>query len=313
MQITHQLKHLIISRKLPEGSRLPPVRELAKQLGVNVGTVVQAYRELRRDGLIDGQPGRGTQVKPFSVPQADYSRRQALLSAEIDRLAQRARSLGFSPAELHQLVGMQLSRPPGPMRVLFIGPIQAAADKYAAMLQQAFLPQDVVFEGFALGTLEARDPAVIQALEIAYYVVTLALWVPATRRALERHALPATVLGITAELTARTLEQLHALDPAGQYVVLTEERNVNTALALIEQHGALHHDRVRAVVDTQPETLARLLPEVNAVIYSFGVRPTLEAVGVPPEKRLELEFEVSQESLFRLHSVLTPASLALAD
>jgi len=48
--------------RLPIGTRLPPHRALAKQLGLSVQTVSKAYDELRRMGLVDGQVGRGTYV-----------------------------------------------------------------------------------------------------------------------------------------------------------------------------------------------------------------------------------------------------------
>ena len=112
LQITHQLRHLIISRQLAEGARLPPMRELAAQLSVNVGTVAQAYRELGHLDLVEGQAGRGTRVKSFSDPQADFSARQALLSADLGRVIARARALGLPDTEVHQLLDMGLSRSP---------------------------------------------------------------------------------------------------------------------------------------------------------------------------------------------------------
>lgn len=54
--------------RLPVGTRLPPHRSLAKQLGVSVQTVSKAYEELRRMGLVDGQVGRGTYVLDPAKP-----------------------------------------------------------------------------------------------------------------------------------------------------------------------------------------------------------------------------------------------------
>ena len=44
---------------LASGDRLPTIRELHKELGVNPNTVAKAYRELALKGLIDGQRGGG--------------------------------------------------------------------------------------------------------------------------------------------------------------------------------------------------------------------------------------------------------------
>lgn len=69
LQIRNQLRRLILSRTLAAGFRLPPERKLADTLGVNRSTVVNAYRELEADGLIESHVGRGTTVK--SVPAGE--------------------------------------------------------------------------------------------------------------------------------------------------------------------------------------------------------------------------------------------------
>src|SRR5215831_2288744 len=54
----------ITSGRLASGARLPTHRDLAYRLGVTVGTVSRAYAEAERRGLIGGEVGRGTFVRP---------------------------------------------------------------------------------------------------------------------------------------------------------------------------------------------------------------------------------------------------------
>ena len=61
-QIRDQLRAMILAGTLPEGAQLPPERRLAERLGVNRGTVTNAYRELVADGLAEACVGRGTVV-----------------------------------------------------------------------------------------------------------------------------------------------------------------------------------------------------------------------------------------------------------
>lgn len=61
-QIHRQIRDRILSGSLPPGTRLPPERILAAQLGVNRATVVVAYRELAGDGLVAARVGSGTRV-----------------------------------------------------------------------------------------------------------------------------------------------------------------------------------------------------------------------------------------------------------
>jgi LacI family transcriptional regulator len=67
-QIRMNVEFLIADGKLVPGERLPPVRRLAQQLGVNVNTVRAAYARLAADGLVQTRHGVGTAVLP---PRAD--------------------------------------------------------------------------------------------------------------------------------------------------------------------------------------------------------------------------------------------------
>lgn len=67
LQIRNQLREMVLAGSLPEGTQLPPERKLAERLGVNRGTVTNAYRELVADGLADAHVGRGTMVRRLDV------------------------------------------------------------------------------------------------------------------------------------------------------------------------------------------------------------------------------------------------------
>ncbi len=66
-QLKQQLAWLIYSGKLQTGERLPPVRQLAGRLGINLHTVRAAYHQLESDGLVATRQGRGTIILPIDV------------------------------------------------------------------------------------------------------------------------------------------------------------------------------------------------------------------------------------------------------
>ncbi|MBC7237375.1 MAG: PLP-dependent aminotransferase family protein, partial [Chloroflexi bacterium] len=72
-QIESQIRSLILEGRLPQGARLPSERILAQHLGVNRTTVVNAYRELAADGLVEGRVGYGTIVLGSS-PQREQAK-----------------------------------------------------------------------------------------------------------------------------------------------------------------------------------------------------------------------------------------------
>jgi DNA-binding transcriptional MocR family regulator len=69
-QICERLTQLVRSGQLTEGTRLPSIRRLARQIGASPFTVVDAYERLVARGLIESRAGRGFFVSPrrLSVP-----------------------------------------------------------------------------------------------------------------------------------------------------------------------------------------------------------------------------------------------------
>ena len=62
VQVAEEIKALIARGELAEGAQLPPVRQLASDLGVNLNTVATAYRELQGEGLLSIRHGAGAVV-----------------------------------------------------------------------------------------------------------------------------------------------------------------------------------------------------------------------------------------------------------
>ena len=87
--------------ELAEGEKLPPARDLAKGLGVNMHTVLRAFQTLREEGLLEVRRGRGTSVARDA--------KSAIRHVEIARrLVKEARRAGLGDREILQLVEVQL-------------------------------------------------------------------------------------------------------------------------------------------------------------------------------------------------------------
>lgn len=92
-QLRRQLAYLITSGALTPGQRLPPLRQLAGDLGLAVGTVARTYRELEADGLLASRRGGGTRVTDRPAELADEDRQQQLAGQAADYVV-KARRLG---------------------------------------------------------------------------------------------------------------------------------------------------------------------------------------------------------------------------
>ncbi len=63
-QLTRALKSAMFAGTVHVGSRLPPTRLLARELGLSRNTVLAAYEQLRAEGFVDGRVGSGSYVTP---------------------------------------------------------------------------------------------------------------------------------------------------------------------------------------------------------------------------------------------------------
>src|SRR5438105_3823966 len=62
LQRVQQTKGALRLGGLHPGDQLPTVKEVVASIAINPNTVLKAYRELEREGLVEGRPGIGTFV-----------------------------------------------------------------------------------------------------------------------------------------------------------------------------------------------------------------------------------------------------------
>jgi GntR family transcriptional regulator len=103
-QIQDQVRFGIAAGRLRPGEQLPTVRALAVDLAVNPNTVIKAYSELERQGVLTTEQGSGTFVAalPAAVPGAE-DRRDKLRALCAEFLSQAAR-YGFGPGDVLRAV-----------------------------------------------------------------------------------------------------------------------------------------------------------------------------------------------------------------
>lgn len=101
LQLVHQVRQALRLGHLRPGDQLPTVREVVAKLAINPNTVLKAYRELEREGLVASRPGTGTFIRE-SVrigPRAGH----AALRAGLARWMQKAREAGLEDGDLRAL------------------------------------------------------------------------------------------------------------------------------------------------------------------------------------------------------------------
>jgi len=96
-QVASAVRAEVVAGRLSPGDRLPPARDVAAALDINVHTVLHAYQDLRDEGLIELRRGRGATVTEAARPLA-------ALNSEVTRLAEHAAALGVGRDTLAALI-----------------------------------------------------------------------------------------------------------------------------------------------------------------------------------------------------------------
>ncbi|MBX9394757.1 GntR family transcriptional regulator [Streptomyces sp. TRM72054] len=99
VQIVQQTKQALRLGLLQPGDKLPTAREVVEATAINPNTVLKAYRELEREGLVEARRGLGTFVRrSLGAAPADSP-----LRAELVAWAARARGAGLEREDVAAL------------------------------------------------------------------------------------------------------------------------------------------------------------------------------------------------------------------
>jgi GntR family transcriptional regulator len=201
VQLDWVVRAAVASGRLCAGDRLPGLREVADQLGVNHNTVRAAVSKLEADGLLETRHGSGTFVATGAATQLRHA-------ALLDDVAQRAQDAGVAPREL--AAALYVAEPA----------TRRASDQVAA--ERRALRQDLAVLDRILCELEpqldvalARDPAparsggprLLGADELRAQRAALLRRVAQVQRALDQQR------GITAPAPAQATEPARAAAP----------------------------------------------------------------------------------------------------
>ena len=100
-QIVQQVRQALRLGLLHEGDQLPTVKDVVARLAINPNTVLKAYRELERDGLIAARPGIGTFVTRTLTD--DSFAAHAPLRRDLERWLTKARLAGLDDESIEAL------------------------------------------------------------------------------------------------------------------------------------------------------------------------------------------------------------------
>lgn len=102
-QVTDQIIAQILNGELQEGTQLPSIRSLAKELTVSVVTTKRAYEELEKEGYIHTVLGKGSFIASQNTDSLK-AKQIELTKNELRRIIPECRKHNLELSEIQQLV-----------------------------------------------------------------------------------------------------------------------------------------------------------------------------------------------------------------
>lgn len=104
-QIINQIKELILNGSLQNGSMLPSVRSLAKELKISALTVKKAYDHLEEEGFIVTVHGKGSFVSSVNQNLLQEEQRKEV-ETDLERAIRKGRCCGMNDSEIRELFNL---------------------------------------------------------------------------------------------------------------------------------------------------------------------------------------------------------------
>ncbi|GAB7042343.1 MULTISPECIES: GntR family transcriptional regulator [Catenuloplanes] len=101
LQLVHQVRQSLRLGRLSVGDQLPTVKDVVARLAINPNTVLKAYRELEREGLVAPRPGVGTFIT--GLPAGESLTAHEPLRRDLRDWIERARAAGLDPEAVEAL------------------------------------------------------------------------------------------------------------------------------------------------------------------------------------------------------------------
>lgn len=100
VQIADDISEKVLSGALPVGEKIPSVRELAAEMGVNPNTIVRSYSELQMKEIIENQRGIGYFVTDKAVQIINDWKKKEFFETELPDFKRKVEVLNISFDEL---------------------------------------------------------------------------------------------------------------------------------------------------------------------------------------------------------------------
>lgn len=284
---------MITTKQFQVGELLPSTRELGRQLEASFHTVRKAYQLLEKEGLIEGQTGRGFVVKRHST-LLDKTARLEIGAEKMRVVIEELIGYGLDESEIETLFEEQLMFQEWPDRIQ-ASVVIAETKELAQMLSEAIRRQvGVRTEAAGMQVLSHESE---QILDYDAIFVPIHLY---GGYHLLRDQIRVIPLSYTFEMEALlTLSEGLASDTIG--LVTSEDASIPILLEALKSSVQVQGSFLAGA--TYGKSLPLFVRNADLVVYTAGSSKMVEP-RLPEQSRIELNYSLTERSVEAIRAEL---------
>jgi GntR family transcriptional regulator len=310
VQLKEQVKFLILTGTLEPGARLPTARQLGGFLHINRNTVLKAYQELVRDGLIECRRGAGCTVleEPGALPRSALAR----VLAVVDEAIEHAGELGVGPDDFAALAyarAKQRQDVQARRRLLFVECSTEGAEALACRIEERL---DLEVTPVVLQDVAHPTPEVEELLQQVDVIATTFFHIQQLRGLLPKTKKRVVALSVKPHLDS-LVEIAGISEGTTVLLVCLSEAGARDMQRSLEDAGVKELHFVLRGVD-EPERLAAAMAESAVVVVSDYVSDEVLPMLRPDQTAIVLDYTTLDEgAIYLLKSVMGEGSPSMVE
>jgi GntR family transcriptional regulator len=295
-----QLKN-ILKMKIQSGEmkskRLPSVRQVAKEFGVSINTVLRAYNELGNEGIVTGSVGKGTFVK-VSPRELQSYHRQILLQKIVEHALEEALSQEYSIEEFEKAVFAYVTEKRKMMQRVNISFIECNIEQLTYFTDHLELDPHIHRIPVLLEELRKNDSEAMDKIEKSDIIVTSFYHLGEIQEYFNSTEKP--IIGINIEPEVSTLITIAKIPPSSTVGIVTTSYQFLKEVKEVLDRLELHFSELMETHSKDEAKLRQLVKRCDAVLVSPKQKRTVEQYADTGTKVIEFVFSPDRTSINNL-------------
>ena len=323
IQIKNVLKEKIKSGKI-SSKRLPSIRQVAKDFSVSVNTVLRAYNELSKEGIVTGSVGRGTyisitpkknngaskEVFLSSSPQTiTNGNRKDFLTRIIQVSLEEALSLDYSLQEFEEAVMEYVKEKLELMQRIKLVFIECNIEQLTYFTNHLELDPNITLNPVLLEELNKQKVEVMEDIKESDIVVTSFYHLDEVHKHLDQ--LGKKIIGINLQPEVGTIVDIAKIRPESTVGIITTSKTFIDIIKEILKDLKLNFKEILESNSKDEETVKQLVHKCDAVLVSPRRKKLVNNCANDHTKVIEFVFIPDRTSINNLKVTLLEVKKSL--